>query len=574
MFKRKIGRPSNSEIKKRRIIKALALSIVFIAILSLTYTLTNINTRRLKGDSGPDYYGISCEEETACYQAGFRNGNLYQAVIDRYNSENSASLTYEDVITDEQLLSITSLDARKGNIDDATGIEKLVNLKDLYLPDNNLNSIDLSNNTKLNGLDLGNNNLTSIDLSNLTNLENMDLGGNNLTSIDLSNLINLVDLKLDNNRISTLDLSNLTNLDELDICSTSITELNLPNYLASLDIDYLSYINNDININRIGEIHINPIILQKNETFDIYNELGISSDMISNMSIYDDGENVLSINNNVFSANNIGISEIELDLSETNINLYFVVSDAIESNKYNINYEERYLYTGLDNNEVIVNNLYYEHELLDMLGIDGYNIDIDNSKLNISVPDPETDLEYILRPYNLGRIDLSSYEINEKEITVNGVFNYEEVPHDNVELEYSNNTLIVKDLNGNEVDRYTVVGNNDPGIIDPEPINPENNNGNPAPNNNDENNNVDNNTNNNQSNNNNNNQNTNDNNKIEESTANNAVIEKEDITSKKTTLNKFEKNAKTYDDIVKYFIIGGIAIVIIVGMVIYTKKRK
>ncbi len=77
MFKRKIGRPSNSEIKKRRIIKALALSIVFIAVFSLTYTLTDMNTKRLKGEIPTYYNNISCEEETACYQAGFRNGNLY-----------------------------------------------------------------------------------------------------------------------------------------------------------------------------------------------------------------------------------------------------------------------------------------------------------------------------------------------------------------------------------------------------------------------------------------------------------------------------------------------------------------
>ena len=133
MFKRKIGRPSNSEIKKRRIIKVVALSIVFIAILSLTYTLTNINTKRLKGDSGPDYYGISCEEGTACYQAGFRNGNLYQRVIDSYNNETGSNLSYYDVITDEQLQTITDLDASSGYIDDATGIEKLINLVSIHL---------------------------------------------------------------------------------------------------------------------------------------------------------------------------------------------------------------------------------------------------------------------------------------------------------------------------------------------------------------------------------------------------------------------------------------------------------
>ena len=42
---------------------------------------------------------------------------------------------------------------------------------------------------------------------------------------------------------------------------------------------------------------------------------------------------------------------------------------------------------------------------------------------------------------------------------------------------------------------------------------------------------------------------------------------------RKTTLNKFD-NAKTYDDIVKYFIIGGISVLLIGGVIIYTKKKK
>ena len=39
------------------------------------------------------------------------------------------------------------------------------------------------------------------------------------------------------------------------------------------------------------------------------------------------------------------------------------------------------------------------------------------------------------------------------------------------------------------------------------------------------------------------------------------------------TLTKFN-NTKTYDDIMRYFIIGGISILLIVGIVIYTKKKK
>ena len=101
MFKKKVGRPSNNTLRKRRILKGVLLALVFVVVFSITYTLTNISTKKLKGGS-PTYYGVSCDEESACYQAGFRNGNLYQRVIDSYNSKEPA-LSYDDVITDEQL---------------------------------------------------------------------------------------------------------------------------------------------------------------------------------------------------------------------------------------------------------------------------------------------------------------------------------------------------------------------------------------------------------------------------------------------------------------------------------------
>ena len=138
--------------------------------------------------------------------------------------------------------------------------------------------------------------------------------------------------------------------------------------------------------------------------------------------------------------------------------------------------------------------------------------------------------------YKLGRMDLSDNELNGKQITVSSDFDVDDIEHCNVELELNGNILIVKDLNGNEVDRYTVnvrKSNETPNSNDGDEIN-----------------------------------------EVEESTTNNIATEKEDITSKKTTLNNFENNAKTYDDIVKYFIIGGIAIILIIGIIIYTKRRK
>ncbi len=548
MFKNKVGRPSNEVIKKRRILKALALSIVFIAILSLTYTLTNINTKRLKGESDyPEYLNLSCEEGTACYQVGFRNGNLYQKVIDSYNDENNASLSYEDVITDEQLLSITILYAPGRDIDDVTGIERLINLRYLDLSDNNLSSIDLSN-TNLSYLSLAGNNITSIDLSNLTNLEELYLSNNNLSEIDLGNLIYLEELRLSNNNISEINLSNLTNLEDLRLSNNNLSSLDLSNNLniedLSLDIDLYNTIDYS-NLNNLYRFR-NNLTMLVGEQIDINNVLNIFG--VQNSELYEEGE-IYTYNNGIIRTINQGYSELCFYFENSkNYYIELFVFDPILSNKYEIDNENKYIYVGNETDEEIRENIILKYEGL-CSGIDSiedieecmsyiekykyfYGVKINNSILKYQFYDDKEDQTI---KYNLGRIDLSSYEVNENEITVSGVFNYEEVPHDNVELEYSNNTLIVKDLNGNEVDRYTVnvrKSNETPNSNDGDEIN-----------------------------------------EVEESTTNNIATEKEDITSKKTTLNKFENNAKTYDDIVKYFIIGGIAIVLIIGVIIYTKKK-
>ena len=520
MFKNKVGRPSNEVIKKRRILNIVLIAIIFVVLFSLTYMLTNITTNRLKGGA-PTYYGISCEEQTACYQAGFRNGNLYQRVIDRYNSENNASLSYNDVITDEQLLSITRLSADEGSIDDATGIEKLVNLEELYLEDNNLTSIGVSSLTKLETIMLSGNNLSEIDLRYNFNLIKLDLSYN----YELKN-INFGDMC----RIEKLNLENVYNFENVD--------LNSCNNLEKLyGVYYPSIINNNPEIYyELSEMSM-IIPLSKGDEFDLAN-LGITDDISNHMDIGD--ENALSIENNKLIANDVTASNFEIT-GERDIILNIIVHDNLESNKYYIDNHNGYIYiNGNDNESEIINNIHTENALQEifMCRDCGYNYNFENNKLimRIYLVDDGEEMYIPLKSFTIGRIDLSSYEVNEKEITVNEVFNYEEVPHDNVELEYINNTLIVKDLNGNEVDRYTVnvrKSNETPNSNDGDEIN-----------------------------------------EVEESTTNNIATEKEDITSKKTTLNKFENNAKTYDDIVKYFIIGGIAIILIVSIIIYKGKKK
>ena len=653
MFKNKVGRPSNETIKKRRIFNIVLIVIIFVVLFSLTYTLTNISTKRLTG-GGPIYYGVSCDENSACYESGFRNGNLYQIVIDRYNIENSASLSYTDVITDDELATITYLDADDGEISDATGIEKLVNLEELYLMGNELTSINLSNLTNLERLYLSSNNLSEIDLSNLTNLDSLNLSGNNLNEIDVRNNINLEYMYLQINNLSSIDISNLINLEELDLSGNNLSEINVSNLtnleylylsnnnLTSIDVSNLTnledlYLSNNnltsidvsslINLtslklndnhltsidlsnltsieelylegNNLSEIDLNNLSHLENLSLDIelystinyenFNNLTLRNDFIIlpgeqvNISSVIDNfnvqnteypQNIISYKNGLITALKEGYARINFDLGD---NIYYMVdvyvSDKVKSSNYEINHDNKYLYVGSDTNEEIKSNLsidnkyfliewcelgdnYTEEELNECLEelkryAVSYRFKIQDNKLRVDMLD---DKEIHTMEYKLGRINLSNYNVEGKVITASS-FNVDDIEKSNVILEYNDNILIVKDLNGNEVDRYIVniSGNND-----------NENNGN----NND--NNVDDNTNNNEELPNN-NQNDSDN-KINDN-INNTNNTNNDTTSKKTTLNKFD-NAKTYDGIIKYFIIGGASVLLISGLIIYTKKKR
>ena len=102
--------------------------------------------------------------------------NFEQALID---------LGYDTAPIDGQVLtanisSVTSLDVSLNfDITDLTGIEDFTALATLRCYNNQLTSLDLSNNNALTNLDCSNNQLTSLDVSNNNALTNLDCSNNN-----------------------------------------------------------------------------------------------------------------------------------------------------------------------------------------------------------------------------------------------------------------------------------------------------------------------------------------------------------------------------------------------------------
>ena len=143
---------------------------------------------------------------------------------------------------------VTQLEVSYYGISDLTGIEDFTDLTELFCTNNNLTSLDVSQNTTLIFLNLTDNQLTSLDVSQNTSLTQLWCDDNQLTSIDVSQNTSLTFLRCDWNQLTSLDVSQNTDLiylycgwnqlTSLDVSqSTNLTDLNCnDNQLTILDI--------------------------------------------------------------------------------------------------------------------------------------------------------------------------------------------------------------------------------------------------------------------------------------------------------------------------------------------------
>lgn len=140
------------------------------------------------------------------------------------------------VMLQNDTIGVTSLDVSNQNITDLTGIEHFTDLLTLFAVDNNLTTIDVSQNTALTGLVLTLNNLSSVDVSNNTNLSTLILSNNQITSIDLSSNTALSKLYLQDNLLSSIDTSTLIQLSEFVISRNNLTDLDLTTNPALIQV--------------------------------------------------------------------------------------------------------------------------------------------------------------------------------------------------------------------------------------------------------------------------------------------------------------------------------------------------
>jgi hypothetical protein len=135
----------------------------------------------------------------------------------------------DDYITTANIDTVTYLDIWGLGIYDLTGIEAFTALTILLCYDNQLTSLDVSQNTALTVLRCDNNQLTSLDVSNNTALTHFGCDNNQLTSLDVSNNTLLTSLFIDNNLLTNFYVSNNTALTGLRCYNNQLTSLDVRN---------------------------------------------------------------------------------------------------------------------------------------------------------------------------------------------------------------------------------------------------------------------------------------------------------------------------------------------------------
>lgn len=131
-----------------------------------------------------------------------------------------------------------SIDCSNLMIADLTGIEAFTSLTSLSCYNNQMTSLDLSNNLSLNYLICSSNQLTSLNLGTNTLYTTIDCSTNQLTNLDISYCNGLMTLLCNENHISSLDLSGKTALTNLQCGINNLNSLNVSTNTDLLRIDF------------------------------------------------------------------------------------------------------------------------------------------------------------------------------------------------------------------------------------------------------------------------------------------------------------------------------------------------
>jgi hypothetical protein len=191
------------------------------------------------------------------------------------NSGMGDGIAFNDSVLTSNINSQTFVYLFNSSISDLTGIEDFISLEHLDCTQNQLTSLDLSNNHSLITLDCSGNFISNLDISNAIALTTLKCTGNQLTSLDVSNNNFLTELVCNGNQLTSLDVSNNNFLTDLT-CNY--------NLLTSLDVngaDSLNFLFCNNNLLTSLDVNLNTLL----ERLDCYNNLLTSLDVSNNINL-------------------------------------------------------------------------------------------------------------------------------------------------------------------------------------------------------------------------------------------------------------------------------------------------
>ena len=186
--------------------------------------------------------GVAVAESVEINKTNFPDAVFHEYVAACFDTDKNG------ILSAEEISAVTTIDVPDKGISDLTGIEHFTALETLSCQNNQLTSLDVSNNTVLWHLNCSNNKLITLDVSNNTALESLFCDLNQLTSLDLSNNTVLWHLDCYNNQLTSLDVSKNTALEILACSNNQLTSLDVSkntalemlacsnNQLTSLDV--------------------------------------------------------------------------------------------------------------------------------------------------------------------------------------------------------------------------------------------------------------------------------------------------------------------------------------------------
>ena len=343
----------------------------------------------------------------------FTDDNFYKCVVDSYNEKNGTSVAYTDNLTDEQFQTITKLVCDNKEIISADGIEKLINLTQLSIENNQLTALDVSENTALTTLWVDNNQLTTLDVRENTALISLDVDNNQLTTLDVRENTVLKTLSVDNNQLTTLDVSENTVLKTLSVDNNQLTTLDVSENTA---LTTLSIYNNQLTTLDVSQstaltyldVYRNPL----KKDLIIYKgiESKLNTDFIklpagktSSITSISSDDLIVNSEEKTIKSDDIGTYQVNVsykhnisNYSNTYSGIYNVKVINITSDKYKINDNESYIYIGNETDKnIILSNLNIPTEV-------ECKMDLENNKLQVMWE------ENILKEFTIKRIDFGN----------------------------------------------------------------------------------------------------------------------------------------------------------------------